>query len=56
VALVMLEDVYALDRVGFTRLSIQTGAHLVIWSEALGVGYLEPLLAAAKKHPPAGAE
>jgi len=52
VALVMMEDVYAMDRVGFTRLSIQTGAHLVIWSDVLGIGYLEPLLAAARQHPP----
>jgi hypothetical protein len=48
----LMEEVYARDRVGFTRLSIQSGAHLVIWSDALGIGYLEPLLAAAKHHAP----
>jgi hypothetical protein len=52
VAIVMMEDVFAMDRLTFTRLSIEVGAHLVIWSDALNSDYLEPLLAAAKRHHP----
>lgn len=50
IALVLMEDIFAMDRIGFTKLSIQVSAHLVIWSDALGIEYLEPLLAAAKQN------
>jgi hypothetical protein len=52
VAIVMMEDVFAMDRLTFTRLSIDVEAHLVIWSDELSSDYLEPLLAAAKRHHP----
>ena len=52
VAIVMMEDVFAMERLLFTRLSIEVGAHLVIWSDDLGTEYLEPLLAAAKQSGP----
>ncbi len=52
IALVLMESVFALDRIGFTKLSIQVGAHLVIWSDSLEGEYLEPLLAAARDHAP----
>lgn len=50
IAVVMMEDVFAMERLAFTRLSIEVGAHLVIWSDELSSDYLEPLLAAAKRH------
>jgi hypothetical protein len=50
VAIVVMEDIFGMDRLMFTRLSIEVGAHLVIWSDELSSDYLEPLLAAAKRH------
>lgn len=46
VALVVLEDVFAHYRLELTELSIQHGAHLVIWSDRLEPRYLEGLFAA----------
>lgn len=49
IALVVKEDTFATDRVGLTTLSMELGAHLVIWSDELGEDYLEPLLATARR-------
>jgi hypothetical protein len=46
VALVVLEDVFAGYRLMLTELSIDCGAHLVIWSDHLDSHYLEGLFAA----------
>jgi hypothetical protein len=48
IAVVLKEDVFATDRVAFTRLSMEVGAHLIIWSDHLDESYLEPLLATAR--------
>lgn len=45
VALVVLEDVFARNRLMLTKLSIDSGAHLVIWSDSLEPRYLEGLFA-----------
>jgi hypothetical protein len=48
-AIVVQEDVYAFDRLGMTKLSIEVNALLVIWSDDLEAEYLEPLLDTALK-------
>ncbi len=48
-AIVVPEDVYAFDRLGMTKLSIEVNALLVIWSDDLEPEYLEPLLDTALK-------
>ncbi|MGH7330040.1 MAG: hypothetical protein ACREJX_16970, partial [Polyangiaceae bacterium] len=48
-AIVVPEDVYAFDRYGMTKLSIDVNALLVIWSDDLEAEYLEPLLDTALK-------
>jgi hypothetical protein len=50
VALVVLEDLFARYRVMLTQLSIDAGAHLVIWSNQLEPRYLEGLFAAVSGH------
>lgn len=52
VALVVLEDVFARYRLMLTQLSIQCGAHLVIWSDALEPRYLEGLFSTVTGHAP----
>ncbi len=49
VAIVLPEDVYAFDRLGMTKLSIEVNALLVIWSDDLEPEFLEPLLDTALK-------
>lgn len=46
VAMVVMEDIFAHYRLELTELSIQHGAHLVIWSDHLEPRYLEGLFAA----------
>ncbi len=48
IAVVLKENVFAMDRVAFTKLSMEVGAHLIIWSDHLDASYLEPLLATAR--------
>ncbi len=48
-AVVVPEDVYAFDRLGMTKLSVDVNALLVIWSDDLEPEYLEPLLDTALK-------
>lgn len=48
-AIVVPEDVYAFDRLGLTKLSVEVNALLVIWSDDLEPEYLEPLLDTALK-------
>jgi hypothetical protein len=48
IAVVLKENVFATDRVAFTKLSMEVGAHLIIWSDHLDASYLEPLLATAR--------
>jgi hypothetical protein len=48
-AIVVPEDVYAFDRLGMTKLSVEVNALLVIWSDDLEPEYLEPLLDTAIK-------
>jgi hypothetical protein len=48
-AIVVPEDVYAFDRLGMTKLSVEVNALLVIWSDDLEPEYLEPLLDTARK-------
>jgi len=48
-AIVVPEAVYAFDRLGLTKLSVEANALLVIWSDDLEPEYLEPLLDTALK-------
>jgi hypothetical protein len=48
-AIVVPEEVYAFDRLGMTKLSVDVDALLVIWSDDLEAEYLEPLLDTALK-------
>lgn len=48
-AIVVPEDVYAFDRLGMTKLALQTNALLVIWTDDLEPEFLEPLLDTALK-------
>lgn len=48
IAIVVTEDVYAFDRLGLTKLAVETDALLVIWSDELEAEYLEPLLETAQ--------
>lgn len=52
VAIVVTEDVYAFDRLGITKLSVDGDALLVIWSDELEPEYLEPLIDTAIKRRP----
>jgi hypothetical protein len=49
IAIVVPEDIYAFDRLGMTKLSVEVNALLVIWSDDLEPEYLEPLLDTALK-------
>lgn len=49
VVIVVMEDVYAFDRVAFTRLGLEVGAALVIWNDELDVDFLEPVLETARR-------
>lgn len=51
IAIVLREETFAVDRVGFTKLGIQQAAHLVIWSDDLDDSYLEARFAAARMSP-----
>lgn len=48
IAIVLKEDVFSTDRVALTKLGMEAGAHLIIWSDHLDESYLEPLLATAR--------
>ncbi|MEO7112293.1 MAG: hypothetical protein ABI183_17740 [Polyangiaceae bacterium] len=49
IAIVVPEDIYAFDRLGMTKLSVEVNALLVIWSDDIEPEYLEPLLDTALK-------
>jgi hypothetical protein len=44
VALVVMEELYAFDRVAFGRLALEVGAQLVIWNDELDVDFLEAVI------------
>jgi hypothetical protein len=46
-AIVVTDDVYAFDRHGLNGLALDSGAVLVVWSDDLEAGQLEPLLKSA---------
>lgn len=48
-ALVVMEDVYAFDRVKFSKLALESGAPLVIWSDDLEPEFLAPVLETARR-------
>ncbi len=49
VAIVVMEDIYAFDRVKFNRLALEASAPLVIWSDDLEPHFLEPVLETARR-------
>ncbi len=51
VALVVPEEVFARNRLMLTKLSIDAGAHLMIWSDSLEPRYLEGLFASVSGQP-----
>ena len=46
-AVAVTDDVYAFDRRGLTRLALESNALLVVWSDDLEPGHIEPLLRTA---------
>lgn len=48
IAIVLKEKTFAFDRIAFTKLGMQSGAHLVIWSDELDESYLQALFASAR--------
>lgn len=51
IAVVIQEKSFAFDRIAFTKISIQAGAHLIIWNDELDARYLEALFATARQGP-----
>lgn len=49
VAIVVMEDIYAFDRVKFNQLALEASAPLVIWSDDLEPHFLEPVLETARR-------
>lgn len=49
IALVVMEEVYAFDRSKFTRLALEAGVPLIIWSDELEPDFLPPVLATATR-------
>lgn len=48
-AIVVTDDIYTFDRAGLNKLAIETDALLVVWSEDVEAGQLQPLLEGAAR-------
>ncbi len=49
IAVVVMEELYAFDRMKFTRLALEAGSPLVIWSQELEAHFLEPIFDTARR-------